>query len=199
MLVKPLPPRHVSKDLGNSFLISIPSRKQWAWVFFLVVWLSFWAMTEILMAPPLIRAVVATGLGGPNNLDWFPIVWTAVWTAIGIFSIYVFLWTVAGREIIEINGQAIRIRLAILGLGIAKEYEAQEIRWLQIFPAAEAGGFRMPSGAERSFTWSRGEGRLGFDYDSKKYVRFGIDIDEAEAHQILAEIQQRYPQHKSKS
>jgi hypothetical protein len=197
MSVMPPPPRHTSEDLGNSFLISIPSRKQWAWVFLLVVWLSVWALIESLLVLPAIRTA-ATGIGPPNSLDW-PF-WVG-WTAFGIFSIYVLLWTVAGREVVEINGQAIGIRLAILGLGIAKEYDALKIKWLPIFPTAESGGFHMPRGysAHSSFWWSRGEGRLGFDYDSKKHVRFGIDIDEAEANQILAEIQQRYPQYKSKS
>jgi hypothetical protein len=39
-------------------------------------------------------------------------------------------------------------------------------------------------------------GSLAFDYGARTF-RFGTSIDEAEAKQIVAEIQQKFPQYKN--
>jgi hypothetical protein len=39
-------------------------------------------------------------------------------------------------------------------------------------------------------------GSIAFDYGARTF-RFGSGVDEAEAKQILAEIQQKYPQYKN--
>ncbi len=102
-----------------------------------------------------------------------------------------------GREVVEITNQSITIRRAVLGLGAPREYLADSVQALRLVTSNTA--LDHPG-----LAWTRiygfpflrvGTGWLAFDYGARTF-RFGNDIEEAEAKQIIAEIQQKYPQYK---
>ena len=109
--------------------------------------------------------------------------------------IYSFAWQVAGKEIVEIATQSITIRRVTMGLASPKEYTANYIKELRVSSSNMNINHVWPYSF--SFPWQyHNIGSLAFDYGARTY-QFGGGVDEAEAKQILAEIQQKYPQYKN--
>ncbi len=191
MPVKPFSARHTTDDLLDSLKITIPSQKQWFQILFMGFWLIGWAFGEVTVVGSLLSG---KGFGGPSL---FMIAWLGGWTIGGGYAIYILFWQLAGNEIIEVSNSGITTSRSILGFGLfPKEYSSEYIKALRISASVNANDV---------FGWSRasrfygiGGGIIAFDYGAKT-VNFGAGIDEAEAKQILAEIQQRYPQYRSKA
>ena len=189
MPVKPALARHKTEDLGDGLFISIPSRKQWLQIILLSFWLAAWAFGEIGVSWVLIRGEAF----GPTL---FMIVWLVMWTFAGFYAIYMWAWQLFGEEVIEVTGQSIIISRVVLGFSIPKEYSAEYIKELRIstvFNGNDLFGWSRTMGY-----WGMGAGLIAFDYGAQT-IRFGGGIDEAEAKQIMVEIQQRYPQYCSRS
>jgi hypothetical protein len=189
MPIKPFAARHTTDDLGDMLKITIPSQKQWFQILFIGFWLVGWAFGEVTVLRSLISG---NGFGGPSL---FMIAWLGGWTIGGGYAIYILFWQLVGNEIIQVSNYAITTSRSILGFGFPKEYSSEYIKTLRVSSS--------PSSNDM-FGWSRasrfygvGGGLLAFDYGSKT-VKFGAGIDEAEAKQILSEIQQRYPQYRTK-
>ncbi|MFZ5904694.1 MAG: hypothetical protein ACOYZ8_14200 [Chloroflexota bacterium] len=191
MIVKPFSARHTAENFGDRFLISIPSKKNWFQMVFLFIWLAGWAFGEVMVGDILLAVFLKNSVGVPIL---FLFVWLAGWTAGGVFALYALLWQLAGKEIIEINGQAIRIGRSIFGIHFPKEYTSQYIKDLRVSTSMPPDMF----GWSRTFAlWGLGPGMIAFDYGAKT-IRFSSGVDEAEAKQIISEILQNYPQYKNK-
>jgi hypothetical protein len=183
MPVKPPASKHTSVDQGNKLIILIPSLKNWFWTFYSVFSIIVWAFFEY--------GVLSILIFNRNEWDktFIPaLVFAALFlTVAGGFVIYNFAWQVAGKEVVEVTIQSIIIRRVALMLGFPKEYSADHIRELRV--SSSNMRWYVP-GQHNVF------GTLAFDYDARTR-RFGSGVDEAEARQILAEIQQKYPQYKN--
>jgi hypothetical protein len=190
MPIKPFAARHTTDDLGDMLKITIPSQKQWFQMLFLGFWLVSWALGEIAALGGLLSG---NGFGGPSL---FLIAWLGIWTIGGGFAIYTLLWQLVGNEIIQISDYAIRTSRSILGFGFPKEYSSEYIKALRVSASPSSNDVFGRSRASRFY--GLGGGLLAFDYGAKT-VQFGAGIDEAEAKQILSEIQQRYPQYRAKA
>jgi hypothetical protein len=191
MPVKPFAPRHYSEDIGSRLFITIPSRKNWFLIPFLGIWLAGWAFGEI-----MVRGIILGGVFGNGGFDGVPIlfllVWFTGWTIGGAFAIYAFLWQLIGREEIEITSYSITISQVVAMFRRSKEYVSAHIKELRT----------SPMGMNEMYKWSRslafygiGGGIIIFDYGVGT-IRLGSGIDEAEGKQVIAEIQQKYPQYK---
>lgn len=111
--------------------------------------------------------------------------------------IHDFAWQVSGREIVEVSTQGITIRRVALGLGPSKEYSANTIKELRASPSNINLNRLTQRNYNYSYPWHENDiGTLAFDYGARTF-RFGGGVDEAEAKQIVAEIQQKYPQYKN--
>ena len=196
-IVKPPKERHTFEEHGSSLRVFIPGKKNFFKLFFLGFWLIFWAFGEIAALGIILAGIVAqltyTSKNGPSGLfvvGGFILIWVSIWTIAGSFALYTFLWQLAGKEKIEIAYDAIKIQDAIFGLGRKKEYSATSIRDLRVsLAAASSNIFGWP---RTSNYWGKPAGLLAFDYGAKTF-RFGSDIDEAEAKQILEKILARFP------
>lgn len=197
-IVQPDPPRHKIEDLGNSLRIIIPSRRNWFTVFLLiVVWLLIGSM---IVGPAIstiglfIRSVLQESDGGVNV--GFLIVQTLNFSLvimfISIFALPILLWQLAGNEVVEADSQSIKVRRQILGFGLSKEYLAEHMKDLRassITPQHSRYGWSRSSFGDSNF------GSIAFDYGARTF-RFGSGVDEAEAKQIIAAIQQHFPQYR---
>ena len=194
MVVKPPGPKHTSEDLGDKLLISIPSLKNWFLVFFLGFWLILWVIGEVGILLFLILDTGKNGYDGPPIL--FLIVWIIFWTIGGGFAIYQLAWQIAGKEVVEVTTQGITISRAVLGLHSSKEYSANYIKELRVSSSNMNLSHPMLMWSYSSSSpWRHNViGSLAFDYGAQTF-RFGMSIDGAEAKQIVAEIQQNYPQY----
>ncbi len=190
MPIQPYPARHTTENLGDTLKISIPSRKQWLIILFMAFWLAGWSLGEVTALVIVIRGL---GVRGPIL---FILLWLTLWTFFGVFVTYTLLWQLFGKEIILISNQAIITKRAVFGfVYFPREYSAEYIKELRVLPASNQGDL---FGMNRA-GWLTGfsGGALAFDYGAKT-IRFGMSIDEAEAKQILEEIDQilwRYRNH----
>lgn len=190
MPIQPYSARHITDDLIDSLKIKIPSRKQWFLILFMGFWLIGWALGELTVLGSLISG---KGFGGPSL---FMVVWLGGWTVGGAYAMYTLFWQLSGSEIIQVSNSGITTSRSILGVSLfPKEYSQEYIKELRVSAAAV--------NVNDIFGWSRASrfygmsgGLIAFDYGSRT-INFGIGIDEAEAKQILSEIQQRYPQYRS--
>jgi len=191
MPIKPYSARHTMDDLLDSLKITIPSQKQWFHILFISFWMVGWAFGEFTAVSSLVSG---NGFGGSSL---FMIAWLGGWTVGGGYAMYILLWQLSGNEIIQVSNSGITTSRTILGFGFfPKEYSSEYIKALRV---------SAPMNPNDIFGWSRasrfygtGGGLLAFDYGAKT-VNFGVGIDEAEAKQILSEIQQRYPQYRSRA
>lgn len=202
-VVQPPKERHKIQDNGSSLKISLPSRKNYFALFFLGFWLIGWAFGEIMVGGMLIAAIVGflfnspeisqMGGGGLSGVSLFMFAWLAIWTVGGGFALYTFFWQLAGKEIIEVKNDSIRIQRAIFGMGRAKEYLSTHVKDLRISPLSMDNNIFNMSRATQF--WGTTGGFLAFDYGAQTF-RFGSGADEAESKQILEKIVSRFPQYR---
>jgi len=193
MPVKPPEPKHTIEDFGSKLVISIPSLRHWGLAMMLALWLIMWALFVALILGLLIF--------GENQHDRPPILflifWLGIWIAVGVTFIYSFAWQVAGKEVAEVTTDAITISRRVLGLHSSREYTASHVKDLRVTSASM--GMRGPLLVWTHtyyYPWRHDMGSLAFDYGARTF-RFGGGIDEAEAKQIIAEIQRKFPQYKN--
>ena len=137
----------------------------------------------------MLRTLPKSGSAVPGI---FGLVWLTIWTIGGTFAIFTFLWQIFGREEIEVASYSITLNQVVLFFQRSKEYASEYIKDLRT----------SPMGINEMHNWSRslafygiGGGIIVFDYGAGT-IRLGGGIDEAEGKQIIAEIQQKYPQYK---
>jgi hypothetical protein len=193
MTVKPPAPKHISEDLGDKLIISIPSLKHW----FFIIYLGFFVLSVIAAE----FVILGTLIFNRNAFDGPILVLAAgaiFWTlATGLF-IYQFAWQVSGKEVIEVSAKSITTSRVALGIRSPKEYLADHIKELRVSSSNMNLNHPMLWWTYSYYNpWSHNMvGSLAFDYGAQTF-RFGMSIDEAEAKQIVAEIQQKFPQYKN--
>jgi len=192
MPVKPPAPKHTCEDLGDKLIIAIPSPKHWFRIILMGIYtlvlaiagLSFLGYLEFgqeLDKPPIL----------------FFIIFVIFWIVFLCLMIYQLLWQIVGKEDIEITAQSIKISRVVPVLHSQKEYLASYIKELRVSSSNLNLNPPMMSWTySYYYPWHHNAiGSLAFDYGAKTF-RFGMSIDEAEAKQILAEIQQKFPQYR---
>jgi type VI protein secretion system component VasK len=192
MPVQPPAPKHQIEDLGEKLIISIPSSKYWFITAFLGFWLIFWLAGELL----ILGALILDGTEAPPIA--ILLIWLVIWTATGGLMVSQFAWQVSGKEVVEVRTQSIKISQVCLGIHPSKEYLASHIKDLRVSSSNMNLNHPMLQWTYfYNLPWYHNmAGSLAFDYGSRTF-RFGMSIDEAEAKQIIAEIQQKFPQYRS--
>lgn len=159
----------------------MPCRRSWFVICFLAFWLCGWAVAEVLVASQFLNGDT------PPEGELFIAAWFGVWTVGGVVAVYAWLWQLIGKEIVTVHGQTFTRRRDIGGFGFDKEYSLVRMRDLRMRLVASS-----PLEFSSSFQlWGVGGGAIAFDYGEKTF-RFGAGLDEAEAKQVVAAIQQRY-------
>lgn len=158
--------------------IIIPGKKNYFLLAFFSVWIFMWFFGETSVASTI-------GTGGPPDL--FLIVWLTGWTIGGIFVLSTILFMLFGKEIIEAGQGVISIRNQALFFLSPKVYdlnEAKHIRAVEEFSMYNGFQFgRRQNGLRSTFN----SGTIKFDYGLKT-VKFGNDLDEAEARHIIERL-----------
>jgi hypothetical protein len=199
MPVKPPAPKHTCEDLGNELIISIPSLKIWFLIIFMGFWLILWL---VVVGVSLIGTFLFNRIGPDVPSTPVLILLIFIWVLIAGFVIHTIAWQVSGREVVKVTTQSLAIRAVALGRGSQKEYSASYIKDLRV--SSSNMDFFHPMmmwyGYSYPYPWPghhhNNMGSIAFDYGARTF-RFGSGVDEAEAKQILAEIQQKYPQYKN--
>lgn len=176
--------RYDIRDDFATLRIAIPAPRSWLLILFLGFWLTGWAAGEIIVGGLFLRGILAMLSGQTPDIGegagmLFMGVWLALWTVGGGFALVTWLWNLAGKETVLVDGEALTIYRTVFGIGTAKRYAAAYVDRLR---ASE-------DSADSQGPWSGG---LAFDYGGKT-VRFGAGLTPAEARDVLARIADRFP------
>jgi hypothetical protein len=173
------PPTRLSeaRDTADGFQVVIPARRYVFLLIFLLVWLSGWAMGEVSVVSQLMKL---------GKVDWSMVFWLTGWTCGGMFASAAWLWLAFGREVVTLRSGELSVRREALGLGRSKEYDLAYVKNLRVSRVPSASS--SPTGR---LQFPLKGGLVAFDYGAKT-IRFGGSLDEAEAAQVVSDLQQRH-------
>lgn len=186
MLIKSSQPRHKVQQLSSGVQIVLPSKKNYFVIIWYVLGLAMW--TYITGSAVYITSLLLIGLDNDNGAWIFIEFLTFILLfliSLGAYVIYSLLWQFTGREIIIVENSVLRISRQIFNWNKFLEYSTQDISNLrannpQPVLFAQTKIFRNISGQN---------GMIAFDHGTKT-VRFGFEIEEAEAKQIISVLQE---------
>lgn len=202
MPIKYPPPRHTVEQFDNATRVVLPSKKNIFRIIWFCIWLTVWSYIIIslivyVLAPMLI---VFSGLAEnvvSQQTDYsavyffvaFAVLFGLAFFALGSIVTYSLLWQIFGQEIIEIDSQVMSVSRKIFAWKKASEYSSESVNDLRVSIPQQA--FFAPM---RSLQYLLGQnGIIAFDYGAKIF-RFGLEIDEAEAKQIISALKPHLPQ-----
>lgn len=152
-------------DYEGRLQISIPVQRFGVGLF-LACWLALWILGGLSIFKRLLEK--------PNLFEG---IWICFWLVSVPVATYALLRSIGGSDVILADPQSLIIRREIFGLGRGKGYLPSEIRRLRFQP--QMGGGR-----------SQRASRIAFDYGAKT-IAFGDGVEESEANQLIALIQER--------
>lgn len=174
--------RAVITDNFDKVEIVIPGKKNYFILLFFSFWLIGWFFGE---------TSVASTMGTDGAPDMFLYVWLAGWTIGGIFAVSTILFMLLGKETIEAGQGAISIRNQALFFLPPKVYDLNEVKHIR---AAEEfsmyNGFQFGRRQQRGVFSNFNSGTVKFDYGLKT-IKFGNDLDEAEARYIIGRLKSK--------
>lgn len=172
--------RSTVRQEASGLTIEIPVKRNWFMLVFLSLWLCGWLAGAIMVPGSFFSP------GTPAGARLFTVAWLAMWTVGGVCAIYIWLWQVAGMEIIRITHTSLTRRRALFRVGRDKEFGLSHIRNLRV---ATPQGFNPFDFASAGQFWGLSGGAVAFDYGARTY-RFGLGLDEAEAKTIVQKIRE---------
>jgi hypothetical protein len=184
------PPRYHVEQTDSMLRICISKQRKRAEIVVVGIVFSAMAINEI----NIIRFIVQDiRLAEEYNIPWAPTPFYALITVIFviaaivcILSLQELLWVLKGQQVIEVTEDAITVAHRIPGFQRTHTYRAGALTGLRVSPVSKKPLTRY---------FSTQEGPIVFDYDGKTHC-FGSLWTEAEAHQIITIIQQRFPQYR---
>ncbi|MEH6832542.1 MAG: hypothetical protein V7661_17050 [Sulfitobacter sp.] len=166
---------------GDKLVVSIKAKRHPLSGAFIGFWLLGWAFGWVMAASSLL-------FGDTGAASLFLLGWLGAWTAGGVMAIATFLWLVAGRETINISTREVTI---IRHIPIWSKKVTCD------FPQVK--GLRVDENTSHPFqnqvpNWfSRKSGNIQLDYGVHS-LGFGIELDQAEAAQIVRTILAVFPE-----
>jgi hypothetical protein len=173
-LVRPYPPRYIVRNLESSLEIttSVNVFKNSFLIvfaiFFSVFWVGFGAFSSYMIVEDITSDF-------PFTLPKIIYVLPVEWLLGSIFLAAVFIWRFTFKEIFVVSEQEIVVNQQSRIFSRSSRYLAEHISDLR---------------ASTSY-WNK---PIAFDYGART-MRFGQGLDEAEAKQIVARIQERFPRY----
>ena len=201
-IIEPPAGRHLVQDDGTALEIIIPTLRNWAT--FIVGGLRF-------VLPGMIMVLIGGGilfnliLAAWHELERPSGGWVGdlLLGLLGLFlggglfiygttRLYAYSWDIAGKEIVQATGSSLVVSRQLFGYGRPHEYLAEHVRNLRV--SDDSGETSWIDWWNRSIFGKLDEGAIAFDYGAKTF-QFGLELDEAEAEQIVAAILRRFPQY----
>jgi hypothetical protein len=198
--IKPALPRHTVEYLDGNLQITLPSKKNYLRMVWYVVWLAMWAFISLnvfifiafLLGGVVITFVSSAGKAGdPTSflliLAFLGFFFVAL-VAMGGAVLYDLLWQIVGREVISVDPEQLQVARQLFGLNKTSDYSLVHVSDLRVGAPTQISRL-LPKVFALLLD---NDGMIAFDYGAKTY-RFGLEIDEAEAKQIVGKILERLP------
>jgi hypothetical protein len=183
MRVEPTKPRFSMSRAGAALTVSVPARRNWFVIIFLIAWLGIWTMGGAAAGAELLDPD-----RGPERAFLF--FWLIGWLCGELYAIAIVMWQLAGREELTFSGSNVRHRVAAAGLGRTRDFDGAAIKRLRSAPQLSSPWMDQTRWMPPLF--GGGHGGIAFDYGAKTY-RVGAALDEAESALVLAEVQKQFP------
>lgn len=176
------------EDLGDKLTLWIPVQR----IYPLIIVLGGWSFLWLCLGTLFLFSVNSSNQKGEFDPS---LILTGIipWFIVGALLVYMLARQFFGKEKIEVTNQSIKISQNVLGINFPKEYLAEHIKNLDL---ARVSLSDLTSWGRNAILWDFGVGLISFDYGAKT-IKFAGGIFDAEAKQIIAEIQQRFPQYKN--
>ncbi len=191
---------YTMENMGAMLRFEMPYRKNWLNIVLYALMLAALTYLGVLLAIGFVRNKGIDSIEASSNS-------TLIFN--GLFQAIIFLdiivegaWQLAGREVVEIDGDHIGLRHQIFGIGFTKKYAANQVD--RVYSAYQENNLiYYLTTRKQSSVYSFRLGNVAFDHGKNlfgraKSARFGSILDEQEAKQIVALIWQRFPQYKPK-
>jgi hypothetical protein len=170
-----------SSTTPNGYRITIAVRRSWPFIIIWGLWLTFWLVS--------IPAFAGMMLESPQDRPPVPIALLAlvVMMLFGAVVLCFWLWQTFGKEVVTVGQDSLTLSKNIFGFsGFARVRrfdiaEVQNLRASGLF-----GTFQNWSGMLRVYGINGGV--VAFESGGKTY-RFGIQLEEDEARQVVRELQ----------
>lgn len=201
----PQPHRHTTQNLSDGVQVVLPSKKNVLWTIWVGVWLLIWGYMTGGIGYILFLSLRIIGVNLARNQsaefsDYMPILFASFFIILflllllvmGIPAIYSFLWHVAGKEILRVTSDSLTVARQIFSWRKVSEYSSVGIKGLQFMPPRKS--FFIPFRNIRKNPEKNGV--IVFDYESRNH-RFGLEIEEDEAREIISAIQEHLAQVKT--
>jgi hypothetical protein len=158
--------------------LHITAKKQWFNLIFYPIWLVGWTFGGIMAIRVLLWP-------GPSTPRLFFLIWLVGWAMGEIWVTYQWLWTAFGKEIVKVSEGELTIKRDILGRGRSRAFPIGSVANLR------AAGFFPSSSYWSNYLAFANQGIAGgtvaFDCQGK-IQRFGVQLEEPEAQQVVAEL-----------
>ncbi len=195
MKVQPKAPRFTTRKEGERLIITLPRKLHLFSLILLIPWLALWFYISIYVVGISLVSVMAiiaapfipeTHISAGPALIFITVLSITVATALfaGWVGIYTLLWQLGGKEVIETDPSRIVLTKQIFRWRRCFEYPLSEISELKIDPVPPYTLFSPRRGIQRIFGKN---GLLSFKHRDMT-IRFGLEIEEAEAMMILDAI-----------
>lgn len=163
--------------------ITIPAKKNYVLIIFLVFWLFGWVFGEITVLSNILNT--ENEAPKPFMFAWFGM-W-GMWTVGGVFAVYALFWNIKGKEIINISNGELQYIHELLTFKRSKKYDLSIVTNLRVKELGQS-IFGTRNGLE---FWGVSGGSIAFDYGRNTHD-FGAQLDDSEAEYVIHEIKKQY-------
>jgi hypothetical protein len=168
--------RHTTELTTEGHRISIASKKNWSMLLILPLWLAGWTFGGFMALKVILHPK-------PETPVLFFCIWMVGWAAGEAWALYMFLWTAFGKEVVTAGDGNLVLRKDILGYGRSRVFPISQVQNLRA--SGLFGSLQGWSGMMRLYGFSGGV--IAFDVQNATQ-RFGIQLDENEAQEIIEEL-----------
>lgn len=184
--------RVLIEDSDEKLRLAFPVRAAPFNLFGLTIMLVIWAYAEVSAISAFMTGHVPDGTrfmfngvdSRSSNDPDFMAKWLMGWTAMGLFFAGMFLFAVAGKEVIELDATWLKRRKLILGLGHGREYKVASIAELRPTPTPVMAPYLW------NFPLNFNIGTICFDYGRDTHL-LGAGLKESERRYIIEEMCRR--------
>ncbi|MBD1363364.1 hypothetical protein IDJ77_06040 [Mucilaginibacter sp. ZT4R22] len=174
--------RAIITDNFDKVEIVIPGKRNYFVLLFFCAWMVGWFFGE---------TNALTMFGHDGAIDLFMIAWLTGWTLGGIFVVSTILFMLLGKETIEAGQGTISIRNQALFFLSPKVYDLNEVKHVRALEEFSIyNGFQFGRREQKGILSNYNSGTVKFDYGLKT-VKFGNDLDEAEARYIIERLKSK--------
>jgi len=119
---------------------------------------------------------------------------------ISVFMVLELLWLLLGLEVVEVGSNHIVIKHQVLGLGFTRKFSSKRVKGVFVSRQDSDLNYYLDTKEFKFFFLSFKRGKVAINHGETIFggintIRFGANLDEGEAKQIVKLIHEKFPQY----